>query len=306
MLTIRMTSHQMDLTLKHVDSPYIRGIGFLYLRFVGPPDQLWTWIEPYLHDEEEIQVEQKASSVTTIGNFVRSLFSEREYYGTPLPRLPLTVERDLKVKLLQAEKVVERAQLHFKNGGTMAHFQKLGSEVKALYGDEDNPIKWYTAVVDRVITRDEASGTQLKYPRFIVTFSEYGNTETVTLGEMDMVNGKWMHDRLGSDTGGRRNDRSGYDERHLYEEVRQRERDTVTANKGWTRRPPTTKNSLSQHGKARNNPQDDGVPLRRSEHAPPVRASESKAPPPPPERKRTHEELATIAEKKRKLMAKYG
>ena len=65
------------------------------------------------------------------------------------------------LKLLQAEKVAERAALHFKSDQRMRHFQTLGSEVMALYGDDENPITWYRAVVDRVITRDEKSGKSL-------------------------------------------------------------------------------------------------------------------------------------------------
>jgi len=298
MLTLRMTDRQMDLTLKHEDSPYIRGIGFLYLRYAGPPDQIWDWIYPYLQDEEEFVVEAKHNAKTlTMGEFVRNLFSSRDYYGTPLPRLPIQVERDIKVKLLQADKVAERAQHHFKNQSRMRYFQTLGNEIMALYGDEDNPITWYRAVIDRVLTRDEASGHKLKYPKFIVTFPEYGNTETVTLGEVDILDGAWKDDKPGSSS---RSDRR--DERDLYEEVRRRERETVTADKRWARRPPTTKTMLSQQ--QRHSVQDD-VPSRRSKPPPANPAAQPDVAAPAP-KKRTAEELAAIAEKKRKLMAKYG
>lgn len=304
MLTIRMTSHQMDLTLKHADSPYIRATGFLYLRYAGPPEEMWKWIEPYLQDEEEIQVEQRAAGGRmTMGEFVRRLFAQRDYYGTPLPRLPLKVERDLQVKLLQAEDIAERAKMNFKNGARMAHFQKLGSSVMALYGDDENPVQWYEGVVDRVITRDEETGIQLKYPKFVVTFPEYGNTEIVTLGEMDTLDGNWKHDRLGDTRGGVRD---------RYEEVRRRERDTVTADRGWARRPPSTKQSLSQSTRGRSHPHDDDRrhrPPREHRRDAPARPVESKAPPPvqaSQQKKRSPEEMAAIAEKKRKLLAKYG
>ena len=47
-------------------------------------------------------------------------------------------------------------------------------------------ITWYEGVVDRVVIRDEGSSWQLATPKFVVTFTEYGNTETVTLGETEM------------------------------------------------------------------------------------------------------------------------
>ena len=40
----------------------------------------------------------------------------------------------------------------------------------------------------RVVTRDEA-GFDLQYPRFVLTITEYGNTESVMVGEIDVLNG---------------------------------------------------------------------------------------------------------------------
>ena len=189
LLTLRCTEKQMTLLLSHPDSPYIRGIGFLYLRYAGEPDSIWKWIEPYLYDDEPIQVQANASKTNkteTIGEYVRFLFTTRDYYGTILPRLPIDVERTIQVQLLQAEKYEERAQQHMCNPKHMSYFQTLGAKVMALYGDDENPIQWYEAVVDRVMTTNQETGRAFKYPKFVVTFPEYGNTEIVTLGEMEM------------------------------------------------------------------------------------------------------------------------
>lgn len=171
--------------LDHVDSPYIRCIGFLYLRYAADPATLWSWFEPYLHDEETVQIRQGKAD-TTVGKYVASLLSDLEYYGTRLPRLPLAIERQFKVKLLQAERVEERAKKHLENQAAMDYFQKVGARIQALYGDDENPITWYDAVVDRVILRNQESGEMLPRPKFQVTFPEYGNTELVTLGEVDL------------------------------------------------------------------------------------------------------------------------
>mmetsp|Transcript_1571 Transcript_1571/g.3772 ORF Transcript_1571/g.3772 Transcript_1571/m.3772 type:complete len:353 (-) Transcript_1571:1488-2546(-) len=175
----------MHLMLEHVDSPYIRCIGFLYLRYAAEPSTLWTWFEPYLHDDEPVQVRQGRAD-TTVGEFVRSLLEDMDYHGTRLPRLPLTIERQVKVKLLQSERIEERAKQHMENKAAMEYFQKIGARVQALYGDADNPVTWYDAVVDRAILRDLESGELLERPKFYVTFPEYGNTEIVTLGEVDL------------------------------------------------------------------------------------------------------------------------
>lgn len=321
LLCLRMTDHQMDLTLKHADSPYIRGIGFLYLRYAGPPDQIWRWIEPYLYDDEELVVEAAGKrggrdSTKTVGEFVRNLFNSRDFHGTPLPRFPIQMEREIQVKLLQAEKVAERAAQHNKNQQRMRHFETLGNEVMALYGDDENPITWYKAIVDRVITRDEQSGKTLKYPRFVVTFTEYGNTETVMLGEIDVLEGRWKDEKLphgGGTTGNGDGD---------YDEVRRRERETVTADKGWARRPASTKAMLAQPQKrSKHSVQDEDYDFRRSGSTPnnqpkpnKAAASQQQQPPVPAAvaasaaaaPKRSAEELAAVAEKKRRLMAKYG
>jgi pre-mRNA-splicing factor 38B len=310
LLTLRVTNHQMELTLKHTDSPYIRGIGFLYLRYAGPPEQIWSFIESSLQDEEELVIEAgHRGKRSTIGQFVRSLFSSRDFYGTSLPRLPIQTERDIQVKILQAEKIAERAFHHFKNQQRMRVFQTLGAEIMALYGDEDNPVTWYRAMVDRVIFRDEASGQTLKYPKFVVTFPEYGNTETVSLGEIDALDGQWKDEK--SSSVGRRDSPDvrglhGGDEGELYEEVRRREKETVTAEKGWARRPSTTKRLLAQQLHRGHSIQDEATVRRKS--AVPLLATSSQqelnvlASP----KKRSADELAAIAEKKRNLMAKYG
>jgi pre-mRNA-splicing factor 38B len=113
------------------------------------------------------------------------LLNDLDYYGTRLPRPPVTIERQFKVKLLQAERVEERAKRHLANVAAMEYFQKSGARIQALYGDDENPITWYDAIVDRVILRD-TNGELLPRPTFQVTFPEYGNTTTVLLGEIDL------------------------------------------------------------------------------------------------------------------------
>lgn len=188
MLSPEFGSEKLRLSQQPVllsDSPYIRCIGFLYLRYAADPVALWTWFEPYLHDDEPVQVRQGRAD-STVGEFVQSLLEDMDYHGTRLPRLPLTIERQVKVKLLQSERIEERAKQHIENKAAMEYFQKIGARVQALYGDGDNPVTWYDAVVDRAILRDLESGELLARPKFHVTFPEYGNSEIVTLGEIDL------------------------------------------------------------------------------------------------------------------------
>jgi pre-mRNA-splicing factor 38B len=335
LLILRCSANQVTLLLEHRDSPYIRAIGFLYLRYACDPSHVFKWIEPFLYDDEPIQVRASRKGAaggrggssngtdSTIGEFVRSLFSStsRDYYGSILPRLPIEIEREIQVKLLQAEKVQKRAETHLRNRFTMDYFQKLGSRVMATYEDEENPLQWYTAVVDRVILRDDNG--PLKFPKFIVTFTEYGNTETVTLGEMDLPDGSFHREDQGYGQRGKGladQRREGGRHHDLYEEVRRRERDTVTASgRGeYSRPPPTTKRSLAAAGHTKRSPELDS--RKQSTHPSSLRRTSPKhetknasssnddscSQPPAAARKRTAEELAKIEEKKRKLLAKYG
>lgn len=68
----------------HVDSPYIRGIGFLYLRyrcaycnflvinllFSLPPENLLEYLEPYFKDTEEIDPKAGGGDPMTMGELV--------------------------------------------------------------------------------------------------------------------------------------------------------------------------------------------------------------------------------------------
>jgi len=50
--TIRPTKKQIYMMLNHCDSPYIRGIGFMYMRYTLPPMDMWKWFEGWLDDQE--------------------------------------------------------------------------------------------------------------------------------------------------------------------------------------------------------------------------------------------------------------
>jgi pre-mRNA-splicing factor 38B len=187
LFTIRCTENQMKLMLDHVDSPYIRCIGFLYLRYAADPGIIWKSFQPYLYDQESVKIRANVNSKdSTVGDFVRGLLTDLEFYGTRLPRLPVGIEKEIKVKLLLEEEIEQRAQRHLSDSKVMEYFEKIGSRVQAMYGDEENEVAWYDAVVDRVLRKDDETGLQFYRPKFIVTFPEYGNTEVVSLGEMDM------------------------------------------------------------------------------------------------------------------------
>ncbi|KAG2184727.1 hypothetical protein INT43_000640 [Umbelopsis isabellina] len=98
--TQRLTVKQVEGLIDHGDSPYIRGVGFLYLRYVCAPKELWDWLGPYIDDDEEITIVGGPKPVnSTIGKLCRLLLTDIKYYGTMLPRIPVPIARDIEKKM---------------------------------------------------------------------------------------------------------------------------------------------------------------------------------------------------------------
>ncbi|KAK9909028.1 hypothetical protein WJX75_006237 [Coccomyxa subellipsoidea] len=100
LFTIAPTKQQVKYLLDHTDSPYIRAVGFLYLRYVANPRTLWEWIQPYVRDSEEISPSPEGhGKPVTMGEFVRDVFLEQYYFETIFPRIPKPVHDDFVSKL---------------------------------------------------------------------------------------------------------------------------------------------------------------------------------------------------------------
>mmetsp|Transcript_25587 Transcript_25587/g.35323 ORF Transcript_25587/g.35323 Transcript_25587/m.35323 type:complete len:337 (-) Transcript_25587:294-1304(-) len=91
---MKITRTNVQDLLDHGDSPFIRAIGFLYLRYVGDPKELWEWVEEYVEDEEEFQP-SPGGRMHTIGAFVRDLLLEQYYFDTIMPRIPEVARRNI-------------------------------------------------------------------------------------------------------------------------------------------------------------------------------------------------------------------
>ena len=99
LFTLRLTKQQVRALITHQDSPFIRVIGFLYIRHLCEPDLLWGWLGRYVDDREKFS-EFGNDRVTTIGAFVRRICMEPDYHGTKLPRLPVPVARDISTQIV--------------------------------------------------------------------------------------------------------------------------------------------------------------------------------------------------------------
>lgn len=178
-MLMKLTLKQMNGLLGTIDSALVRAIGFLYLRYTCPPADLYKWYEPFLEDEEEFSPLSDKSVTMTVGAFVTKLLTDMQYYGTTLPRIPVPIERKMKVMLLllNEKKTRRKNNLRAQTAGRFAP----GAKVRAIYSDAENEPAWYEAVVESVDDKEEN--------KYWVKFPEYGNTEHLDLGEMELLDG---------------------------------------------------------------------------------------------------------------------
>ncbi|GIL73149.1 hypothetical protein Vretimale_4747 [Volvox reticuliferus] len=73
LFTLKLNPKQIKDMLDHRDSPYIRAVGFLYLRYVADPKTLWSWCALYVKDQEMFAPSGPEQKEVTMGDYVRDL-----------------------------------------------------------------------------------------------------------------------------------------------------------------------------------------------------------------------------------------
>jgi len=107
LFTLKLTKKQVVALINHTDSPYIRGVGFMYLRYTLPPGLMWDWFEPYLDDEEEIDIKAGGGKPMTMGEMCRLMLTRLEWFDTRFPRIAVNVEKQIREQLEQRNKEQE-------------------------------------------------------------------------------------------------------------------------------------------------------------------------------------------------------
>ncbi|CAJ0954906.1 unnamed protein product, partial [Mesorhabditis belari] len=93
--TLKMTRRQLIALIDNRQSSYLRGLGFLYVRFTQAPADLWSWFEPYFEDEEEIDPRSGGGDKMTFGNMVRLMLTKLDWYSTLFPRIPVPIQKQI-------------------------------------------------------------------------------------------------------------------------------------------------------------------------------------------------------------------
>jgi pre-mRNA-splicing factor 38B len=98
--TMELEDAQITHLIRHRDSPYIRALGFLYVRYVVDHKEMPRWFEPYFADDEPIAPSPGGREVP-LGAFVRDLVLDQYYFETIFPRIPEVTRRAMAEKIRQ-------------------------------------------------------------------------------------------------------------------------------------------------------------------------------------------------------------
>ncbi|KAK0083720.1 hypothetical protein PV325_008318 [Microctonus aethiopoides] len=99
LFTLRLTRKQLNGLINHPDSPYIRALGFMYIRYTQPPADLFSWYDEYLEDAEELDVKAGGGQVMKMGDILKQFLTKLEWFSTLFPRIPVPIQKDLEHRL---------------------------------------------------------------------------------------------------------------------------------------------------------------------------------------------------------------
>lgn len=232
---LRLTTKQLMMLINHRDSPYIRAIGFLYIRYTIEPKQHWGWFRDYTEDPEEFSPSSGFNApTTTMGEFVLRLIKDQNYYSTQLPRIPVPVQRDLDVKVAMVAEDKLRDKFHRKH----MHLFAPKARAKARYSEDE---EWYDATLVEPVSDAQ--------DRWIVKYDEYDETEERSIGQLDLLDPKYSFKE--------NHEGKGLSAREMAQKLREREKEKVTTGgRDFAHRPASLKGALSM--KLNNNPQRKG------------------------------------------------
>ncbi|KAA0190667.1 Pre-mRNA-splicing factor 38B [Fasciolopsis buskii] len=114
LFTLKLTRKQLKGLLDHPDSPYIRALGFMYIRYCLPPDDFWWWYSPYLDDPEELDVKAGGGCTMTIGSMLEHWLTKLDWFTTLFPRIPVPVQKKLdeKLRLRRCQAMLQNPPAH--------------------------------------------------------------------------------------------------------------------------------------------------------------------------------------------------
>ncbi|SCM03013.1 pre-mRNA-splicing factor 38B, putative [Plasmodium chabaudi chabaudi] len=169
--TMQLTKKQLKSLIDNKESCYVRACGFLYLRYVHCPSNLWMWFEPYMLDDDEFTISADKRKLVTIGEYVQSLLYDDKYFNTVLPRLPIKIKNIYGARLMLMS---DHRKRHKKNKEQISKFVK-GEHIMAYVNGE-----WEKGEIGGIVN-------QAKEKVFVRIRKIDGNEKIVHLGYVKLI-----------------------------------------------------------------------------------------------------------------------
>ena len=183
-MEMKLTKNQMQTMIAHQDSPFIRCVAMLYLRYLGKFDELFDSFEPLLSDHESFAPDRDAPNKTkTVAQYAKELLTTMRYKDTLFPRIPVPIEKQIQAKLTARANSSTTTGTHVDDP---LHSVRIppgtsltaGTICRAKYSEDE---EWYDVRVEEPGSKPDT---------YWVTYlpeEEYGNQEEVSLNDMQFL-----------------------------------------------------------------------------------------------------------------------
>jgi len=104
---LQPSKEQVHQLVAFKGSVMVRAAGMLHIRFSWSPGDAWTWLRRFLFDREFFRPGSSACATITMGDWVESLLRHEKYYDVVLPRLPVSLKREIAMELVQLPELRE-------------------------------------------------------------------------------------------------------------------------------------------------------------------------------------------------------
>jgi len=121
----------LKMMMYHKDSPFIRCAAFVFLR-LSRADDLWQLCEPFVLDDEEFTPTRDKKEKCSMGTYIQELLVTERYFGTTMPRLPMSTKRKFEMELVGADEWRKRCTV---NKDRLEKFM-VGTKVEALHNGD--------------------------------------------------------------------------------------------------------------------------------------------------------------------------
>lgn len=217
LFTMGIDARQLQLLVDMEGSPYVRCLGFLFVRIGLHPEELLPWLSEYMLDGEEFFVtKDQDSQRLTISEFLEQLLRQDTYFSTIIPRIPAGKKRQIEQTLATLPQCRKRTRA---NQEIIKVFEKEDVKVEVLENGE-----WLAGRTVELL--DDASS------RIKVRVSLDDGTEvTAQIGRVIITDRRFDdYSSRGADVDWSRE--KGKTEKELVEELRSKEREKAVCASG--------------------------------------------------------------------------